>query len=70
MAGEGSAARRKGACRFRVLRQRQAQREVRVRFQELDGTLRELEANGLWAICFQHEIDHLDGILFVDRLSP
>lgn len=44
--------------------------QVRVRFQELDGTLREVEADGLWAICFQHEIDHLDGILFVDRLSP
>jgi peptide deformylase len=44
--------------------------KVRVRFQELDGTLRELEAEGLWAICFQHEIDHLDGVLFVDRLSP
>lgn len=44
--------------------------KVRVRFQDLDGNLRELEADGLWAICFQHEIDHLDGILFVDRLSP
>lgn len=43
---------------------------VRVRFQELDGTVREIEAGGLWAICFQHEIDHLDGILFVDHLSP
>jgi peptide deformylase len=43
---------------------------VRVRFQDVDGTARELEADGLWAVCFQHEIDHLDGILFVDRLSP
>ena len=43
---------------------------VRVRFQDLAGNSRELEAEGLWAICFQHEIDHLDGILFVDRLSP
>jgi peptide deformylase len=43
---------------------------VRVRYQDLDGTPRELAAEGLWAICFQHEIDHLDGILFVDRLSP
>ena len=41
-----------------------------MRFQELDGTVRELEADGLWAICLQHEIDHLDGLLFVDRLSP
>ena len=43
---------------------------VRVRFHDLEGTLREVEADGLWAICFQHEIDHLDGLLFVDRLSP
>ena len=44
--------------------------KVRVRYQDLDGSPRELEADGLWAICFQHEIDHLDGILFVDHLSP
>jgi len=44
--------------------------QVRVRFQDLEGTSREIEASGLWAICFQHEIDHLDGLLFVDRLSP
>ena len=43
---------------------------VRVRFQDLQGTAREVQADGLWAICFQHEIDHLDGVLFVDRLSP
>lgn len=46
------------------------QEKVRVRFQTLDGTAREVEADGLWAVCFQHEIDHLDGILFVDHLSP
>ena len=43
---------------------------VKVRFQDLQGESRTLEAEGLWAVCFQHEIDHLDGILFVDRLSP
>jgi peptide deformylase len=43
---------------------------VRVSFQDLEGIPREIEATGLWAVCFQHEIDHLDGILFVDRLSP
>jgi peptide deformylase len=46
------------------------QEQVRVRFQDLDGTTREIEADGLWAVCLQHEIDHLDGLLFVDRLSP
>ncbi len=44
--------------------------QIKVRFQDLEGTPREIEATGLWAVCFQHEIDHLDGILFVDRLSP
>jgi peptide deformylase len=44
--------------------------DVRVRFQDLDGTPREIEATGLMAVACQHEIDHLDGILFVDHLSP
>jgi len=48
--------------------QRSAQ--VTVRFLDLDGNTRQLQADGLWAIAFQHEIDHLDGILFVDHLSP
>lgn len=43
---------------------------ARVRFQDLAGTSQELEVQGLWAIAFQHEIDHLDGVLFVDHLSP
>jgi peptide deformylase len=46
------------------------QAEVQVRFLDLDGNPQELAADGLLAIAFQHEIDHLDGILFVDRLSP
>ena len=42
-----------------------------VRFEalDLDGNLREQEAQGLLAVCVQHEIDHLDGRLFVDHLS-
>jgi peptide deformylase len=43
---------------------------VRVRYQDLDGERRELEAEGLLARCLQHEIDHLDGVLFTDHLSP
>ena len=35
----------------------------------LDGKLQEIEANNILAVCLQHEIDHLDGILFIDRLS-
>jgi peptide deformylase len=44
--------------------------KVAVRYLDLEGRERRIEADGLWAICFQHEIDHLDGILFVDHLSP
>jgi peptide deformylase len=42
---------------------------VRVRYLDEDGEARELEAHGLLAKCVQHEIDHLDGVLFVDHLS-
>lgn len=42
---------------------------VRVRFRDLSGETREIEADGLLATCIQHEIDHLDGVLFIDHLS-
>lgn len=42
---------------------------IRVRYQDENGELRELEADEMLAICLQHEMDHLDGILFVDHLS-
>jgi peptide deformylase len=42
---------------------------VKVRYTELDGSPRDVEADGLLAACLQHEIDHLDGVLFVDHLS-
>ena len=42
---------------------------VRIRFQDETGARREIEADGLLSACLQHEIDHLDGVLFVDRLS-
>lgn len=42
---------------------------VRVRYQDLAGARHELDTDGLLARCVQHEIDHLDGILFVDRIS-
>ena len=44
--------------------------KVKVRFQDLDEQTHLIEADGLTAIACQHEIDHLDGILFVDHLSP
>jgi peptide deformylase len=37
---------------------------------DLDGTERRVEAEGLLARILQHEVDHLNGILFIDRLSP
>ena len=43
--------------------------KVRVKFRDLDGVLREIEAAGLLATCIQHEIDHLNGVLFIDHLS-
>jgi len=43
--------------------------EVRVRALDRDGEPFELQADGLLAVCIQHEIDHLDGKLFVDYLS-
>ena len=36
----------------------------------LDGQAFEIDADGLLAVCIQHEMDHLDGKLFVDYLSP
>ncbi len=41
----------------------------RVRWQDLDGTVHEEEMEGLMATCIQHEMDHLEGILFIDHLS-
>lgn len=42
---------------------------VRVSYRSLDGVEREEEAEGLMAVCHQHEIDQLDGIFWIDRLS-
>jgi peptide deformylase len=42
---------------------------VKVKYLDLEGKPREIEANGLLATCLQHEIDHLNGILFIDHLS-
>ncbi len=44
-------------------------RMVRVRFLTLDGKEEEREFDGLWATCVQHEIDHLNGKLFIDYLG-
>jgi peptide deformylase len=44
--------------------------EVQVRWTDLEGKEQERQFAGLWATCVQHEIDHLDGKLFIDYLGP
>ncbi|KAF1712102.1 peptide deformylase [Pseudoxanthomonas kalamensis DSM 18571] len=44
--------------------------EITVRFLDRQGQAQELHVDGLLAVCIQHEMDHLDGKLFVDYLSP
>lgn len=44
--------------------------KIKVQYQGIDGLSHTLSAEGLLAICLQHEMDHLDGTLFIDRLSP
>jgi len=44
--------------------------EVEVSWTDLDGKTKRERFDGLWATCVQHEIDHLDGKLFIDYLKP
>jgi len=70
IASEGSTASEEGCLSipdYRDIVKRNT--EIRVKAQDRFGKFFELEATGLLAICLQHEIDHLDGVLFVDRLS-
>jgi peptide deformylase len=43
--------------------------KIRVRYLDYDGKPQEREADGLLATCIQHEVDHLNGVLFIDYLS-
>jgi peptide deformylase len=43
--------------------------QVKVKYLDLDGKAHEVEANGLFATCLQHEIDHTNGVLFIDYIS-
>jgi peptide deformylase len=43
--------------------------QVKVKYLDRDGKVREIEAKGLLATCLQHEIDHINGVLFIDHLS-
>lgn len=44
--------------------------EIDIAFQDRSGTAQTVTAEGLVAVCMQHELDHLNGITFIDRLSP
>ena len=43
--------------------------QIKLRYLDHENEIREIEAEGLLATCLQHEIDHLDGVLFVDHIS-
>ena len=43
--------------------------QVKVRYMDLNGEMQEIDAEGLLATCVQHEIDHLNGVLFIDHIS-
>jgi peptide deformylase len=42
---------------------------VKVKYMDLDGKAQQIDADGLLAICLQHEIDHTNGVLFIDHIS-
>ena len=43
--------------------------QVKVKYLDIDGNAQEIEASGLLATCLQHEIDHINGVLFIDYIS-
>ena len=68
---EGSQSREEGCLSFPGLYGEVVRSEwVKVRALDRDGEEYELEADGLLAVALQHEIDHLDGVLFLNRMTP
>lgn len=68
---EGTLALEEGCLSFPGAREEVDRAEkVRVQAQDRDGTVFELEAEGLLAVAIQHEYDHLQGVLMIDRLGP
>jgi peptide deformylase len=43
--------------------------QVKVKYLDLDGKAHEIEADGLFSRCLQHEVDHINGVLFIDHIS-
>lgn len=70
IAREGKQYEEEGCLSFPEIREKvQRALTVRVRAQDLDGKWFELDGDELLSRCFQHEIDHLDGMLFIFRMS-
>lgn len=44
--------------------------KIKIQYQDVDGLTKVMDADGLLAVAIQHEMDHLEGTLFIDRLSP
>jgi peptide deformylase len=71
LASEGSTTFDEGCLSFPGAREEvQRAEKVRVKAQDRDGKWFELETDGLLAIAIQHEYDHLQGVLMIDRLGP
>ena len=71
IAGEGDSLEEEGCLSVPGYWASVKRREIAtMRYQDTDGNFHEREAGGLLAVGMQHEIDHLEGVLFVDRLSP
>jgi peptide deformylase len=71
LASEGTTTFDEGCLSFPGAREEvQRAEKVRVKAQDRDGKWFELEADGLLAIAIQHEYDHLQGVLMIDRLGP
>ena len=61
---------KKAACRSpSIMKRSSGPSEVKVKFLDRDGKQQEIDAEGLLATCLQHEIDHLNGVLFIDHIS-
>lgn len=48
----------------------QRSEKIKIQYQDIDGLTRTMDAEGILAVAIQHEMDHLEGKLFIDRLSP
>lgn len=70
VASEGETEYEEGCLSVREIKAKVKRAEkITVKGKDLNGKPVEIEADGLLAVCLQHEIDHLEGVLFIDRLS-